>query len=45
MVDDEGEVDDEGSVPLIWTLPKNRKRGSRAVSSNLCSQFFWLPNG
>lgn len=25
--------------PQTWTLPKKRNRGSRAVSSNLCSQF------
>lgn len=39
-----GEVvdeEEEGISPAIWTLPKNRKRGSLAVSSNLCSQFWW----
>lgn len=32
--------EDEGSdEPHTWMLPKKRNRGSRAVSSNLCSQF------
>jgi hypothetical protein len=42
---DEGEGAEKGVVaavdgPPICTLPKKRKRGSRAVSSNLCSQFY-----